>query len=97
MSHSDICTHVKVGVSRKVYDDALLSRSSITRSRNSAGLSPSNATTNSWSSRPYEYVVFRRIEGYFRPMRTCSSIIAWRSAMGSMYQARVLMNGYTNR
>src|SRR6266576_6677508 len=46
MSHSDICTHVNVGVSLRVYEDALLSRSSITRSRNSPGLSPSNATMN---------------------------------------------------
>src|SRR2546423_14123052 len=38
MSHSDIWTQVNVGVSRSVYDDALLSRSSITRSRKSAGL-----------------------------------------------------------
>src|SRR5439155_15319046 len=52
MSHRDICTHVKVGVSRSVYEDAWLSRSSITRSRKSAGLSPSNATMNSWSSSP---------------------------------------------
>src|SRR5213594_2341240 len=47
-----IGTHVKVGVSRSVYEDAWLSRSSITRSRKSAGLSPSNATMNSWSSSP---------------------------------------------
>src|SRR5437667_368685 len=52
ISHRDICTQVRVGVSRSVYDDASLSRSSITRSRNSPGLSPSNATMNSWSSRP---------------------------------------------
>src|SRR5438876_72138 len=30
-------------------------------------------------------------------MRTCSSIMRWRSGLGSAYQARVLMNGYTKR
>src|SRR6267154_1848026 len=62
----------------------------MTRSRNSPGLSPSKATTNSWSSRPNEYVVLRRMVGYFRPTFTCSSIIVCRSAYGRLYEARVL-------
>src|SRR5437667_10551011 len=55
ISQSDIWTQVKVGVSRGVYDDASLSRSSLTRSRNSPGLSPSNAPMNSWSLDPQGY------------------------------------------
>ena len=42
-----ICTHVKIGVSRKVYLLLSVSRSSITRSRKSFGSSVSNATTKS--------------------------------------------------
>src|SRR5262245_34823766 len=50
----DICTHVKIGVSRCVYLLLCVSRSFITRSRKSAGDSVSNATTKSWSSSPNE-------------------------------------------
>ena len=46
--------HVNVGVSRRVYELDSVVRSRCTRSRKSAGLSVSNATTNSWSSRPNE-------------------------------------------
>jgi len=40
-----------------VWVDASLTRISCTRSRKSLTESLSKATTNSWSSRPYEYVV----------------------------------------
>src|SRR5262249_53721717 len=45
---------VNVGVSRRVYEDASVSRMFMTRSRKSSGRSDSKATTNSWSSRPNE-------------------------------------------
>ncbi len=45
---------VKIGVSRSVYRLASAFRNSMTRSKKSSGLSDSNATTNSWSSRPNE-------------------------------------------
>src|SRR5205085_2799005 len=45
---------VNVGVSRSVYELDSVVRRRWTRSRKSAGLSVSNATTNSWSSRPNE-------------------------------------------
>src|SRR5712692_10398814 len=44
------CRQVNIGVSRRVNELALVSRSSWTRSRKSDGWSVSNATTNSWSS-----------------------------------------------
>ena len=46
--------HVNVGVSRSVYELDSVVRRRCTRSRKSAGLSVSNATTNSWSSSPNE-------------------------------------------
>jgi len=45
---------VKIGVSRSVKREPSVSRSAITRSRKSSGLSLSNATTHSWSSNPKE-------------------------------------------
>src|SRR5260221_1022068 len=51
---ADIATQVKVGVSRSVYSLDSVGRSSLTRSRNIPGSSPSKQTTNSWSSRPKE-------------------------------------------
>src|SRR6202049_169498 len=56
-SSISIAMHVKDGTSRTVCVDASLPRISWTRSRKSATESLSNATTNSWSSRPNEYVV----------------------------------------
>lgn len=46
--------HVKIGVSRSVYRLPSVSRRAMTKSRKSSGLSDSNATTHSWSSRPNE-------------------------------------------
>ena len=51
---TDIDTHVNVGVSRLVYSEDSVVRRRWTRSRNEPGSSVSNATTNSWSSRPNE-------------------------------------------
>src|SRR3954453_12342972 len=51
---SESATQVKIGVSSSVYSLDSVGRSSCTRSRNIPGSSPSNATTNSWSSRPKE-------------------------------------------
>src|SRR4051794_29402755 len=65
---SDTRRHVKLGVSRSVYADASVPRSSCTRSRNAPTSSVSNATTNSWSSRPNEYVVWLSTCGYWRPI-----------------------------
>src|ERR1700758_5810728 len=89
--------HVNVGVSRSVDELDSVVRRRWTRSRKSAGLSVSKATTNSWSSRPNEYEVLRSTLGYSRPTRMCSCMIRQRSSAGRAYQARVLTNGYTNR
>src|SRR6202011_6109096 len=56
-SSISIAMHVNEGTSRTVCVDASLPRISWTRSRKSATESLSNATTNSWSSSPNEYVV----------------------------------------
>src|SRR5436305_331399 len=56
---TEVAMHVNVGVSRNVYELDSVVRKRCTRSRKSAGLSVSNATTNSWSSRPNEYEVLR--------------------------------------
>src|SRR5579859_6018885 len=85
--------HVKVGVSRRVYELDSVVRRRWTRSRKSAGLSVSKATRNSWSSSPNEYEVFRSTDGYSRPTRMCSCMIRQRSSRGSEYQARVLTKG----
>src|SRR2546427_11169569 len=62
-------TQVNIGVSRKVYLLASVSRSCCTRSRKSLTTSVSNATTNSWSSNPKEYVVFNETDGNVSPTR----------------------------
>ena len=51
---TDIATHVNVGVSRLVKSEDSVVRRRWTRSRKTAGSSPSKATTNSWSSSPNE-------------------------------------------
>src|SRR5258706_6596885 len=88
---------VNMGVSRRVKQLALVSRISWIRSRNSEGLLVSKATTNSWSSRPNEYVVCSFTERYFEPMRKFSSIISWRCSCGRAYHSRVLCSGQTKR
>ncbi len=55
--------------------------------------SVSNATTNSWSSRPKEYVVWLSTWGYSRPIVMCPCMIFQRSSAASAYQARVLTKG----
>ena len=84
---------MKVGVSSFVYEEASVVRSRWTRSRNRDGSSVSNATTNSWSSSPNEYDVFRSMSGYSLPTLMCSCMIRQRSSAGSPYHARVLTNG----
>ena len=58
--------------------------------------SVSNATTNSWSSSPNEYVVWLSTPGYSRPTWMCPCMIRQRSCAGSPYHSRDLTNGYTN-
>ena len=84
---------VKLGVSRSVKADASVVRRRWTRSRNAPASSVSKATTNSWSSRPKEYVVWLSTVGYSRPTRMWSCMIRQRSSAGSAYHARVFTNG----
>src|SRR3984885_5479680 len=86
-------TQLKIGVSCSVYILISVSRSCCTRSRKSSGKLVSNATTNSWSSMPNEYVVFSFTRGYVSPIRICSSINRFRSVAGSKYHGRVFQNG----
>ena len=65
---SDAAMHVKLGVSRSVKLEASVPRRRCTRSRNAPASSVSKATTNSWSSRPNEYVVWLSTCGYSRPI-----------------------------
>ena len=90
---TEVDTQVNVGVSRLVYADASVVRRRWTRSRKRDGSSASNATTNSWSSRPNEYDVLRSMSGYSRPTRMCSCMIRQRSSAGLAYHSRVLTNG----
>ena len=55
--------------------------------------SVSKATTNSWSSRPKEYVVWLSTCGYSRPRVMWPCMILQRSSADSPYHARVLTNG----
>jgi hypothetical protein len=71
----DALMQVKVGVSRSVNEEDSVVRRRWTRSRNEPGSSVSKATTNSWSSRPKEYDVFRSMAGYSRPSVMCSCMI----------------------
>ena len=90
---TDVDTQVNVGVSRFVYVEASVVRRRCTRSRKRDGSSLSNATTNSWSSSPNEYEVFRSMSGYSLPTLMCSCMIFQRSSAGIVYHARVFTNG----